>query len=633
MRVEVADLEANGLLHEADRVWCGVFKDIHTNEMSKYEPWDIDKMLSHLDSVDVLIMHNGIGYDLPLLRKLYGYEFKGKVVDTLLMSRMQDPNRRLPPNCPDTKMGPNSVGAWGYRVGRGKPNHDDWDNYSDAMLHRCTEDVEIQHLIYKALLEEGKGLGWRNAHINSSKLFGILQKQEEYGWLFDKEYAERCIHQLSHWIDRIDRSLLPKLPNVLVIEEAKVKGVPKYVKKPFLKNGKYSASSLTWLDNSGLPVGNPRVIGGPFSRVSFRPVDLNSNAETKAYLLEAGWIPEEWNKNADGVRTSPKLSQGEAFEGVQGRGGRLIVKRVQSRHRRSQIEGWVKSLRDDGRISQVISGIAQTGRLTHKCIVNVPGLESFYGKQMRKCFTSKDGYKIVGTDSAGCQNRMLAARVNDPKFTEILVNGDKDKGTSIHQVNQQAIKAIAGFEVTYRTSKNLNYAFMFGASDKKLGSMINGTEGDGAQIRKALLSISPGFENLVESLTEEWRSNAKKRPNKWGKLDYHGGWIKGLDGRPIFIESEHCILVYMLQSDEAILMQYALVFLQEWLDEKGWTHGEEYGFVANVHDEFQAEVREDLCEEYKKLANRSIAYAGEYLKINCPHVGESDVGDNWSETH
>jgi len=479
-------------------------------------------------------------------------------------------------------------------------------------------------------MQEGRGYNWKAAHQLTAKVFEILEAQEEYGWWVDETYMQECADTLTRWMEKIDRVLVPLLPH-LTITEKKIKGEYNYVKKPFKKCGGYSKICLDWIADSGLDI-NSRPVCGPFSRISSAKVDLGSNQQVKDFLLDIGWIPKNWNMK-DGVKTSPKLNHEDPFEGVSDKRGRLIARRVQCRHRRSQIEGWMKVLRPDGRISQGIAGIATTGRLKHRRIVNVPGDEAFFGKQMRKIFVSKPGYKIVGVDSAGCQNRMLAARVGDPAFTKTLLEGNKEDKTSIHFVNQAAIREAAGFLPSYKISKNLNYAFLFGASDNKLAATAGVAASVGPLIRKGLLSVSPGLERLVNELTEEWQSNAQVRINKWGKPEYYNGWIEGLDGRPIFIESEHCILVYMLQSDEAILMQYALCFLYKWCCEKGWTHGVEYGFVANVHDEIQAEVREDIVQEYAELAERAIVRAGEYLNIDCPHKGEADVGDNWYETH
>ena len=621
----VGDLEADGL--NPTRVWCGVFKDIDTKIVYKFGPDDVPEMLSFMDSCKTVIMHNGLGFDFPILERLYNYKYKGNKVDTLIMSRLQRPHRKSPYGC---KAGPHSVEAWGVRFGIKKPEHEDWSRFTPEMLYRCEQDVEIQHRILTALLEEGKGQGWKQAHKISFRVFEILQKQEEYGWLVDQEYMQKQINVLTRWMDRIDRAVTPFLP-MRCIRPTKTGGRYAYYKKPFTKTGKYQAYVERWFDDTDYD-SSARVVAGPFSRVAFSRTDLGSNDQVKEFLLAEGWVPENWNLDDQGNRRSPKLNHNESFEGVNGAVGRLIARRVQCRHRRSQIEGWQKVVRPDGRIGQGISGIASTGRLTHKRIVNVPGDEAFFGKQMRKVFIAKPGYRVVGVDSAGCQNRMLAARVNDPEFTKTLIEGRKEDKTSIHFVNQRAVTKIAGFTPSYKVCKNLNYAFLFGASDKKLASTAGVNPGKGELIRKALLSVSPGLERLVNELQQEWRSTASRRKGRFG-VEYYNGYIKGLDGRPVFIESEHCLLVYMLQADEALLMQYALVFLYDWLSDLGWEHGREYGFVANVHDEIQAEVREDLVTQYAELAEQSIVYAGEYLKIACPHKGESDIGFNWHDTH
>lgn len=646
MKVCVGDLEADGLLDTVTQVWCGVFKDIKTGAVRKFSPLSgagyIRDMLEFLDTVDVLIMHNGFGFDWPVLEKLYGYSFKGQRVDTLIMSRTQNPKRQLPPNCLNRRAGPHSVEAWGYRVGRGKPEHEDWSKFSPEMLHRCSEDVEIQLLIFKALMEEGKGFDWKAAHKLNFKLFEVLQKQEEYGWLVSREQIDKNIHILDHWIKRFDSILIPQLPMILEIEESKKDGEYNYVRKPFLNSGEYGEPTKVWMQRHGY---EGRYVWGPFCRINYRLVNLDSNDECKDLLLSEGWQPELWNykKDAKGkpvrddagelIKTSPKLSYDEPFLGIKSNTGKFMAKRIQCRHRKSVLEGWIKLIRPDGRISGIVSGLAATGRATHSGIVNVPGTEAFFGKQMRKCYVAKEGFKVVGTDSAGCQNRMLAARVGDDAFTKTLIDGKKEDKTSIHYVNQAAIKLKTGITVPYGDCKSLNYGWMFGASDKKLGLIINQSKEMGAKIREALLGVSPGLEALITSLQEEWRSHAKKRVNKWGKLEYYDGWVAGLDGRPIFIEAEHTLLVYMLQSDEAIMMARAYVMLYEEAEKRGWKHGVDWGFLVWYHDEYQCEVREDLAEDFSKLAEQCIVDAGEYYKIACPHKGESAIGDNWYETH
>ena len=284
-RIFACDLEGDGLLDEITTIHCGCFKNISTGECFDFLPDQIPDMLDWIQKeTDVLVIHNGIGFDIPALQKLYGFTYKGRVIDTLVLSRLLDPKRIIPPHMENKKAGPHSIEAWGYRVGRGKPEHNDWSKFTPEMLHRCKEDVEILCLVYNKLLEEQKGGDWKRATQLSLKLFEALHKQEQYGWLVDRKHMEFCIHQLQHWVTRIDKALAKSLPLVVEVQEQKIKGEYQHIKKPFLKSGKYSQPILTWLSTLEHDVS----VGGPFTRLSFRRLDLNSNQETKDFLLDSG---------------------------------------------------------------------------------------------------------------------------------------------------------------------------------------------------------------------------------------------------------------------------------------------------------------------------------------------------------
>ena len=626
MKIGLFDTEANGFVQQATRVHCGVVK-ILDGPVRKFQPTEIYSLLSYLETFDVLIAHNGIGYDFPLLKKLFNWTFGGKVVDTLIMSRLLNPKRLVPFNCANKKAGPHSLEAWGYRVGRGKPEHDDWENYSPEMLHRCTEDVEILELVYKALLEEAKGGKWRNAFLMSFELFTRLQQQEEYGWLVDQDHMHKCVYQLTRWVDMIDKVITPRLPQVLEVEETKVKGEYNYIKKPFLKSGAYSQSISDWGARCGIDLSTKPVVG-PFSRISFRVTDLNSNAETKDFLLKLGWEPLEWNTNDEGERTSPKLSKDDPFEGIESKLGSLVARRVQCRQRRSVIEGLFGLIREDGRISSVVNTLAVTGRATHRNIVNIPKASSFYGKQMRAIFSSKEGFTLVGTDSAGNQLRQLAARMGSDAYIYAMVSGNKEDGTDPHTLTQKA-----GDLESRDIAKNVMYCLLFGGGDTKLAKTAKKPAGTGADLRDKLYRGLDGLGELMERLTKEWRSTARQRYNAaFRRMEYFDGKITGLDGRPITVPSEHQILVYLLQSDEAIHMAKAYCILCAELEKK-YVWGVDYGVVCWYHDEYTIECREEIAQDVKRISEDAIRLAGEYYGIKCPHAGEGAIGKNWYAIH
>lgn len=625
MKILVFDSEQDGFLQNCTVTWCISAVDLHTDQLYSFGPDQIQEGLDLLDSADVLIGHNIIKHDLPVFRKLYGRSFqRQKKVDTLIMSRTQRPERRSPPHCPN-KFAPHSIEAWGYRVGRKKPEHEDWSKFSDDMLHRCNEDAHINKLVYQKLIEEGEGEGWGPCHRLNMRLFELLQLQEERGWYVDRGHIDRCLAELDRWVARIDRAIVRRLPYLVEVHEQKKFGIYNWVRKPFLKNGAHAKITTEWYGNGS------HVVGGPFTRISFRRVDLDSNAETKDYLLKLGWEPAEWNTNNAGERTSPKMSKDDPFIGVQGSLGALLVRRVKCRHRKGTLQGLKDSIRADGTISPGVGGVASTGRIRHSVIVNIPSVDSgsFYGRQMRAVFIARPGKVVVGADSAGNQIRQLAARMGDPEFTKVVLFGKKETGDDLHSFNQQR----AGLP-TRTLAKNFFYGFIFGAQDTKIGKIMGKDKAAGAAIREEYYRRVPKLKELVDRLTEEWRDTAVKTFNpRWNKWEFSNGYITGLDGRPILVDSEHKILNYALQSDEAIQMAWGYVYVFDEMARRGYEWDKDWGMLIWYHDEYQGECVPEIKDVLGQVMCDAVRLSGEYYNIQCPHAGEYKVGKNWAETH
>ena len=214
------------------------------------------------------------------------------------------------------------------------------------------------------------------------------------------------------------------------------------------------------------------------------------------------------------------------------------------------------------------------------------------------------GFKLVGVDAKGLELRMLAHYMNDKEYTNEVINGD------IHTANQTA----AGLE-TRDAAKTFIYAFIYGAGNKKIGSIIGGSERDGERVKEKFLRATPSLRSLREQVDAVSKSNRR--------------WLKGLDGRKIIIRHPHAALNSLLQGAGATVMKVALTKLDEYVINK---RIKAYP-VVNVHDEFQYEVQQERADEFGRLAVQSIRDAGKILKLRCELDGEYKIGNNWSETH
>ena len=140
----IFDMECDGLRNEATTIHCIVLKDIETGEVHQFHSDTLIHGVNKLTRANQLIGHNIIDYDIPVLRKLLDFTTGAKILDTYKLSQLLQPER----------YGGHGLEAWGKRIGKHKPEHEDWSIFSQAMLHRCTEDVQINHEVYNILMQE-----------------------------------------------------------------------------------------------------------------------------------------------------------------------------------------------------------------------------------------------------------------------------------------------------------------------------------------------------------------------------------------------------------------------------------------------------------------------------------------------
>jgi uncharacterized protein YprB with RNaseH-like and TPR domain len=91
----IFDIETNGLYDQATEVFCIVLHDITRAKTFTYGPDSIDAALAHLATADVLIGHNIIFYDIPVLQKLHSFSVKCRIIDTLICTRLIWPKEVL----------------------------------------------------------------------------------------------------------------------------------------------------------------------------------------------------------------------------------------------------------------------------------------------------------------------------------------------------------------------------------------------------------------------------------------------------------------------------------------------------------------------------------------------------------
>jgi DNA polymerase I len=337
-----------------------------------------------------------------------------------------------------------------------------------------------------------------------------------------------------------------------------------------------------------------------FMRQTLQEFNLGSRKQIGEYLVDFGWKPERFTPTGQPIVDEKTLSEVTHI-----REAKLIADFLLIQKRIAQVDSWVEAVQEDGRVHGfVIPNGAITGRMTHRSpnMAQVPSVHSPYGTECRACWIVDEGNVLLGVDASGLELRMLAHYMNDDEYIKEILNGD------IHTANQRAAKLESRDK-----AKTFIYALMYGAGDEKLGSVVGGSTADGKRARQYFFDNKPTFKSLRDRVQ---RAASKK-------------YLKGLDGRKLYIRNAHSALNTLLQGAGAIVMKKALSILDDVLK----LNAVPYKFVANIHDEWQLEVPKDKADFIGQFAVDSITKAGEHFNLRCPLDGEYKIGGNWSETH
>ena len=442
VREIIFDIETNGL--DPDVVHCVCALE---GEVSFWTKDPIEFQAYITEGHCRLVGHNIIGYDIPVLEKLWNIDFSGcEIVDTLVLSRLANPSRE----------GGHSLKAWGERLRFPKGDHSDWDTFTPEMLLYCQQDVSVNKRVLQEVryeLRDNMSLKLKGFSQESIDLEHdvqrIVSKQIDKGWLLDQEKAFVLLAQLkekkNEYEDEVHKTFKP-LPTFVKEIQPKVK-----------KDKTLSVVGLKFLGDQWTNV------CGDFSRIDWEQFNLGSRQQIGRYLQYFGWVPEkdkytETGKPIVDEKTLENVT--DIPEAV------LIAKYLMIQKRIAQVQSWLEAVKDDGRVHGYVNSIgAVTSRMTHSSpnMGQVPAAYSPYGKECRQCWTVPKGYSLVGMDASGLELRMLAHYMNDEDYTNEILNGD------IHTANQ--INAGIG---TRDEAKTFIYAFLYGAGDAKIGSIVGG---------------------------------------------------------------------------------------------------------------------------------------------------------------
>ena len=490
----IFDIETEGL--EGNTIHCIVAKVIGGGTYL-FPPDKLQEGADLIESADVLIGHNIIGFDIPVLKKHFDLNLTNHIEDTLVVSRLVNP----------VLTGGHSLENWGYILypndadKRKAQQPDSWEEYTEEMGEYCIQDVELNADVYYKLLEQVENFSQESIDLEHA-VAKIVKEQEQNGFMLDEKKATLLAAKLNSKMAEIEKK---------VHETFKPKWVDDKLVTPKLrKDGTLSKVGLTNEEMAKcLKTNNFK----PFMRQKWVTFNLGSRKQIGEYLIDFGWKPTKFTPTGQPIVDETTLEKVKDIPEAT-----LIAEFMMLQKRVAQVSSWLELSKESRVHGFVISNGAITGRMTHRNpnVAQTPSSTKPYGKECRECWTVPEGYKLVGIDASGLELRVLAHYMKNKEYVNEIINGD------IHSTNQ----SLAGLG-SRSQAKTFIYALIYGAGDAKIGSVVGGNAKAGATLRSSFIRNLPSLGNLTTAV--ERAAQTRK-------------YVKALDGRVIHIRKVYSAL-------------------------------------------------------------------------------------------
>jgi DNA polymerase I-like protein with 3'-5' exonuclease and polymerase domains len=597
----VFDIESDNLYDKVTKIHCIVIHDIYGNKTTTYGPDRIDDALEHLACGHVLVGHNILFFDIPVIRKLYPFylEETTRIIDTLICTRLIWPKEKLYEldteqytQVPKNLCGSASLKAWGHRLSDYKIDFKDFSEYSEEMATYCRQDVSVTYKLFQHIQKQN----YPEPALKLEHDFALaIERQIRSGFPFD---VDACLDLVDDLRTK-ETELATHLKEIFPPIEHKEVFVPKVNNKT-----------------------RGYVKGVPFEKIRVEEFNPGSRQQIVERLKQKyNWQPEKLTKKGNPILDDEVIEKLPYPEAKPLAEYMLIEKRL------GQIadgnNAWLKLVNNDtGCIhGDLITNGCITGRCAHRNpnMGQVPAAYSPYGKECRDLFHAPDGWSLIGVDAKALELRCLAGYLaiwDDGEYASVVTNSDID----IHTYNQEKFNV-----ATRDISKRLLYGLLYGCGSLKAGTIIDPDEKDEEVLRQLGSNAINSFMRGLPAL--------KRLKSEISLMIQDRGWLYGLDKRILYCRSDFKGLNVLLQSSGALIMKQVVINLHQSMEEAGYQYGVDWQQQGMIHDEIQVSCKQNLVETLKEHALNAFPAAQQFFGFRCPIQGDAKVGYTWLDTH
>ena len=527
---------------------------------------EIREILTPLfDSESLKIAHN-YKFDYIVLSRA-GVKISGPVFDTMVAAYLIDSSQRL-------KMDTLSKSYLGYEpisieelIGKGKGQKSMADlPYEDISSYAC-EDADITFRLYEIFKEKLKEDELFDiAETVEFPLIEVLAEMEQNGVHIDKKMLASFSKELTKDLEELEKQIF------------EVTG------EEFNLNSPQQLGTVLF-DKMDLPAGK-KTKTGQYSTSESVLSKLAVEYEVPSLVLDYRSLKKLLSTYVDAL---PKLINPET--------GRIHTDFNQT--------------------------VAATGRLSssNPNLQNIP-IRTKRGREIRKAFIPKEGYKMLAADYSQVELRVIASISGDENMIEAFKNGEDIHSRTAKEIfNLDSIEDVTPDH--RRKAKEVNFGIPYGVSAYGLASRLGISNSEGKEMIDQYFERFPGIQTYIDETIRfakenEFVSTLMGRRRYIPDINSRNWNVRGF--------AERMAINMPIQGTAADIIKLAMINIQSLIKEENLKSR----MLLQVHDELIFDIAPDEEETVPAKIKWRMENA---FEIDVPLDVEMGLANNWLDAH